>query len=155
MAAPVLPGQYLIAIDPGQTTGVCTARYLGGRVFQVLHCKSVKWDDRFKIGLGLTASISHVVIEEFRLFGHRAKEQTNSVFPSVRVIGMVETCMYLHGILDRLHFQQPGQMKGVEILPGDEVYMDGTEHTKDAYRHMRGYILRNRSAGDKQEYEEF
>lgn len=143
----VLPNQLVLGIDPGSTTGLCLCRSTdGGRDFTIENSWIVPYDDRFSISRTL-ASIRphHIVIENFRLYRHKAESQINNEFPSVRVIGAIEQACWDLEFMARLNFQMASELSGVQIREEHEGSIGKSEHHKDSYKHARVYILTHQS----------
>lgn len=159
-------GPIIVGVDPGATTGVCVMEALGpipamspqGKILQVrwgmqiLEAMDVPWDERFML-LDLLPdyrATAHkrfwVVCEDFKLYPHMAAGQSWSDFPSVKVIGLLQTEMHMMGIDHRLIMQPASSRKSVQILDEYKPALVGLKHAKDAYRHARYYILTKKKA---------
>jgi hypothetical protein len=146
----------IVAIDPGQTTGVCAIREAHkSDDFQVVGTWQIPWEDRvtffvalfsgtFALGKSKSLLPEVVVIENFHLRPGRALEQIGSEFPSVRVIGIVEVLVALCCPKPLLIFQDPSVIGRVSILPEHEERLAGLIHAQDAYRHARYYHITTR-----------
>jgi len=139
-----------VAFDPGGSTGFCEAiATLSDRTFQVVKSCTIDWSDRFKVGDLLQGTDEAplpdaVIVESFRLYQHRAKEQIGSDFPSSQVIGMIEMIAWQIGILDKVVYQPASNISRVQVLPEHKPSVAASEHARDAYRHLRYYILTNK-----------
>jgi hypothetical protein len=137
----------LASFDPGQTTGYCVIDIQDdGKDFSVHRCDEIPWEARFAnidyIFINDTPQI--IVVEQFRLYPHKAKVQIGSIFPSVRVIGIIETMCYIHGLAEsRLYFQGAGDIVKTMVLERDMTMVAGSPHKIDAYRHARLHFLRH------------
>lgn len=136
----------IVAIDPGLTTGVVIATHNAGEI-KILEAFEVAWKDRMRFP-GFFARLAQgplpvdaVVVESFRLFPHKFKHQVGSFFPSVRVIGVVETACYLAGLDNAIHFLEPIVKKHVKILD-PAIARNPSEHIKDAYRLARYWAVK-------------
>ena len=140
----------LVAFDPGKTTGVCVAD-VTKHDFQLRTCFEMSWESRFEVvealisGTYFNPKVPHVpeivVAESFRLRQGRALEQAGSDFPSVNVIAIIQTFLYLHGPerqLD-LKLQEPGMRSRVKVLDEHKQWVKGSSHKLDAYQHARLY----------------
>jgi hypothetical protein len=135
-------GQIIIAVDPGYTTGIVVGKVTGPRDFFVIEAAEYDWEGRFRIGDLLDRyRPSVVVVENFRLYAHSARNQINSPFPSARVIGVVDTFCWERGI--EVVMQMPAMRSSVTVLDEHKPILEGSPHTADAYRHLRYYILMN------------
>lgn len=141
--------QCIVAIDPGGTTGVCVIQELAND-FQVVYIDQIPWQNRVTFFKALFAGTltdvngkpllpEVVVIEAFRLRPGRAMEQVGSVFPSVRIIGIVEALISFMTPPPLLVFQEPIDMSRVSILPEHEELLKGFIHVQAAYKHARYY----------------
>jgi len=147
----------ICGVDPGNTTGVCLIDETASRDdFQVVGVYQIPWEYRISFFQALfTGTFADevqskpllpevVVIESFRLRPGRAMEQVGSEFPSVRVIGIVETFISLCIPKPLLVFQEPSVIGRVEILPQHIEQFKALIHAGDAYRHARYYHITTR-----------
>lgn len=135
---------YVLGIDPGRTSGVCILRtHEPDRGFDVVKSYEISWSSRFEF-LPLISSLAlqcqppqrlAIVIESFRLYPHRARQQIGSAFPSVQIIGIVETAAFIAGVLDTIVYQPSSNISRVEVLHPVGV----SPHVQDAYKHARYY----------------
>lgn len=141
----------ILAVDPGQTTGVCMLKgERGSSSLSLLMAGEVFWDRRcFDFNALLTGTYKEtlpipdcIVIENFRLRPGRALQQIGSTFPSVEVIGIIEGLRWAHQVQAQLYFQEPAQIARVQILPEHESRLTG-EHMKDAYKHGRLWAIKH------------
>jgi hypothetical protein len=143
----------ILALDPGATTGYCLVDDSTG--FGVVSVGEIPWDSRLGLLTALIGGTSAhngllqpqaVVVEAFRLRPGRAMEQVGSIFPSVRIIGIIEALLYQRPDRSKvpLVFQEPGIMARVEVLPEHADLFVGMPHAKDAYKHARYYTLTTR-----------
>lgn len=133
----------IIAFDPGETTGVAVGQHTGGRDFDLIESWEIPWERRTTVHDALEEfRPNFIVVESFRLYAHKARQQIGSHFPSVRVIGMIELSAHLWG-LGELFFQTPSLISQVKIPRELEVEntFSGSEHRKDAYKHLRYFVL--------------
>jgi hypothetical protein len=137
----------LAAFDPGETTGYCIIDIQDdGKDFVVHRCGEIEWDVRFANleYIFLEDNPRIIVIEQFRLYPHKAKSQIGSIFPSVRVIGIIETICYLEKISEeKIHFQGAGDIVKTMVLDRDVKLVAGSPHKIDAYRHARLHFLKH------------
>jgi len=140
----------ILAIDPGATTGYCLVDDSTG--FGVVSVGEIPWDSRLELLTalihGTSASngppqLQAVVVEAFRLRPGRALEQVGSVFPSVRIIGILEALLYTARPRNHppLVFQEPSCMSRAQVLPEHLDILKGMPHARDAYRHARYYTI--------------
>lgn len=141
---------YILSIDPGWTTGICIAK-VDADEFEVIEAGEVKWALYHKAlhtllsGMhspqGVPLTFDFVIVEQFRLRYNKAMSQVGQTFPSIHVIGAVETFLWLHNRADALVFQEPSQHGRVKILDKHKDFVIGSEHKKDAYRHARYFWI--------------
>jgi hypothetical protein len=136
---------FAFGIDPGETTGLVIARLHADNTYDVLAAEEIAWDDRFRlIPLLRDYQPSTIVMEAFILYPHKASDQIGQMFPSVRVIGLVEAaCNFLE--LSQPHFQMAAVRTRVKVLPQHELKLRST-HTRDAYKHLRFYLVKSQHA---------
>lgn len=151
------PG-YIIAIDPGPTTGVCVMLYTGGREYLLIDSYLIAWDYRYTMinALFNYDPIAALIFEKFRLFPDKAQAQAYSEFETVQVSEILCTLAWTH---DKYHLivplspsvkgsPDPGKI-GVKVRneDADTVFKSASnqkdrEHSTDAYQLARWYIMR-------------
>lgn len=118
----------VMGFDPGNSTGICIAgkgdllTYLIKNNLKAIHdcMQKVKPDI--------------VVIEDFRLYANKAREQIGSDFYTVRVIGAIELTAKL---MDVPYVKQGASIKNFTRLEGCP--SPACIHEQDAYRHVWYY----------------
>lgn len=136
----------ILGIDPGGTTGIVLAEWSGsGREFAVVESAAFTWEERFHLYTYVERTKWDVVVmESFHLYGHLAKNMVGSDFPSSQIIGAIEATIHRsRGSLDDVHYQPAYVMKSVQVVPVHAEIVGLMEHRKDAYKHVRYWILRN------------
>ena len=138
----------IFSFDPGRTTGYCSIDVQDdGKDFSVVRCGEIEWSERMPALHGIlydSLMPTYVVIESFRLFPHKARAQIGSQFPSARVIGAIEAMVHLLGIgEENIKFQEPGDIVKVVVPERDLLYVAGSPHKVDAYRHARLCFLKH------------
>lgn len=102
------------------------------------------WGERFLVAEWVDSMNPDVIImESFRLYAHEAQNLIGSDFPSCQVIGMVEARLFEMHKLGKLVYQPAYNTKGVIVLPEHTSKVGGSEHRKDAYKHLRYYVAKN------------
>lgn len=126
----------MLAIDPGETCGVAIFDWEG--CIQALPMTSEGCCHFVQNMLDHTPSLEEVVVERFRLYASKARQQTGSSFRTVEVIGVIK---WLCSLADIPCILVPadikkateGNMRGRGIQP---VYQGESstirEHSKDA-----------------------
>jgi len=146
----------LMAFDPGKTTGVCVADVSADN-FQVTDCFEILWSHRFAITKALISGTYYnarvprlpdfVVAESFRLRQGKALSQTGSDFPSVQVIAIIQTYLYMYARAENGHellkLQDPHMRVKVKVMNEDKSWVLGSPHRKDAYQHARLFWAKN------------
>lgn len=147
--------KYVMAWDPGGTTGVCVgvAAPSVPAGFEVVHSGIIPWANRFS---KIRAYIDHyhpehTIVEPFILYKHKAKDQIGSNFPSAQVIGIIEAYLYMSGCA-MPSYQGAYIIAGkppVQILSEHRPLLykgkpDDMEHGFDAYKHMRYWFEQQR-----------
>lgn len=142
-----------ISIDPGGTSGFTAFNVPDGMIdpetYSIHTALEVAFCDRFWFGRFLTQHrdvIGLIILERFKLFDNAKtmKGQINSEFPSVRIIGIVETYAYINGLLDLIRFQEPNDRLSTKIPSAHYKALGPSNHIRDAYRHWRYYALTHR-----------
>lgn len=147
---PGLPIGIAISFDPGRTTGyavgqVVLYRDTGELVLEFQECGEIGWDIRHDAIERGVAGVRWVVVEAFRLYAHKSKDQINSDFEAVQVIGNIQHAVYVAGLDPRVIVYQPAAIKtSVEIK---HELGTNSPHAKDAYRHLRYWFIMARSRG--------
>lgn len=146
---------FIIAIDPGFTSGLCIARHSTGKQFRVIKSADILWSNRFSIYHLITANapmIKQIVIEEFKLFNNPKTigSQINSTFPSVAVISIIELSAHLAEISHLITMQSPGLIhhKGqatISIEDEHKQIIKGSRHRVDAFLHLKYWVLMNKN----------
>lgn len=93
------PSYYLLALDPGETTGWALFKYteIDGKTRYVDQGQVSGEPEAINKLLDLL-NPTIIVYEDFRLFAHRAFQQRWSRMPASRVIGMVESWAKAHNV---------------------------------------------------------
>lgn len=133
----------IVALDPGLTTGICVAHWESGREFTLLQTGVIEWENRFKVIDFVLQSHkpSFIVVESFRLYSHKAREQIGSDFPSAQFIGTLQAYAYEHGLLDNIRLQPANVRSSVRVLDEHKRMVGASPHVNDAYRHLRYFII--------------
>jgi hypothetical protein len=131
----------ILAVDPGLTTGLAYGVHQGGRDFLFTRSEEMKWDDRFDLYRLLQEWCPSIIVcESFRLYAHKSKQQIGSEFPSVRIIGILELSAHLLALPEPV-FQPPSIRQNVRIPDEHLPRVQGSEHRKDSYQHLRYFVL--------------
>jgi hypothetical protein len=138
---------YVVGIDPGETTGYISARLHNNGNLEVVEAEEFVWSKRFEliprigrlVGAPLTTDPPplEIVMESFFLYPHKARHQIGNYFPSVRVIGIVEAALWMHGALGLLTMQPAANMSRVKILHP----LPASPHIRAAYKHVRYRVV--------------
>ena len=151
-----MPSKYVMAWDPGGTTGLCVGLPAPTEPsgFQVVDSAIVPWHNRFS---KIRAYIdryrpSHTIVEPFVLYRHKAQDQVGSHFPSAQVIGIIEAYLFMTGVAMPVYqgaFLIAGKPP-VQVLPEHKPLLfkgttpADTEHALDAYKHLRYWMQQQR-----------
>lgn len=151
----------VISFDVGKTTGVVIADVYGTNNFEVLKALHLDYAERFKglQNLLIEYQPTLVIIENFRLYKHKAQSLIHNEFLPVRMIGAIESALYYYDSLNLdnfvngymvtptpVVFQMAIEIKGkppVAVLPEHKPLLKGLKHATDAYKHLRVYTLKN------------
>lgn len=148
---------FIIAIDPGPTTGVCVMVYTGGREYTLIASYLIPWNHRYVMidALFNYDPISALIYEKFRLFPDKAIGQAYSEFEAVQVSEILCTAAWYyrkqHLLIDLppsvKGSNKPGGLK-VQVRDTDKMMIKKSadnqtdrEHTTDAYQLARWWIL--------------
>lgn len=147
----------IIGFDPGETTGYVDVR-LHDDYLHVEDVREIPFVDRFNIVeliYGMQEQYVYamsppvplpdiVVVESFRLYAHAAHHQAWSHFPSVLVIGVIDTYLHMHELNPRTKLQPASVIAGVKVPDEYASHFKGFgEHARDAFRHVRYYWIMN------------
>lgn len=142
-----MPSQKILAVDPGQTTGVLYAERTGPKEFRILDSRALPWESRFWLHRCFEAlTIDLVVVEDFRLYSHKALDMVNNDFKPVRIIGQLELSANLFYV--PIVYQMASLISNVQVLNEHMPSLARSQHVRDAYKHLRYYILMTRKEFD-------
>jgi hypothetical protein len=139
----------IVAFDPGETTGYCDAEVSDDGSFRVITSCTIAWSARFRVtrellqGMHLTVPLlpDAIIVESFRLYYHKKDDQVGNDFPSSQFRGIIETFAWELGLLDKVVLQPASVMSRVAILAEHVPQVIRSEHARDAYRHLRYYVV--------------
>lgn len=163
----------IISLDPSGnhkegfgTTGVCMA-WANRHIHKVDEIQAVKfktpedyWHQHIKLLkniLEVTGDLE-IVMEGFRLYGHKSKEQTNSQFETPQLIGVIRHWCYGAEVPLKIQFAHEVknrwsdsilQKENIIYTKGRTRYLTATDqvlnnHKTDAVRHMMHYLSYSR-----------
>lgn len=151
---------YIIAFDPGRTTGLVVAYYYNDGHFEIVRADEIRWRDRFEKTKKIVYEYAYnmvdthsracaIIIEDFKLRKDKAIEQAGDDMPSSQVIGIIEAYADLYGSLHLIKKQMPSVTSRVAILDRHVQLLGSSEHMKDAYKHIRYFIVSQLARGDR------
>lgn len=137
----------LLCLDPGETTGMCVLQCRGSSAPVLLEAGQLETKTAQKAFKSLPEvfkriSPTHVVVENYRVYGWKTEEHSNSEVVTARVIGMIELLCEERGILPTM--QMAAQAKGFvddDKLKAWNLWVKGKKHARDAIRHGVYYLL--------------
>lgn len=135
-----------IAFDPGKTTGSILASVRDYREFVILHAEDITWGS-FLSSLAnqlVSCDPQVIIVEDFRMYASAAEHLIHNDFPAVKTIGRIEGVASILLPEVKIVLQMPSIRKSVRILDEHKESLVGTHHAKDAYKHLRYYLIRNR-----------
>jgi len=139
--------QTIIALDPGETTGVAEFDGLKdikvyqretkniGQSYDWLE-KQLDYDPRMQSGF------DHLRIEDYRIYDWKSTDHSWSPVHTLRWIGAIQVAAHVKGI--PLSFCMAQHAKGFwtdSKLKHFDLYPTGLKHGKDALRHLLYYML--------------
>jgi hypothetical protein len=129
---------WLAAFDPGETTGYALFNAAGVN----LERSQVKGRLALYDLLEEIGPVEHVIIEDFRLFQHKALQQSGSRLETVRVIGAIES--WAHNTKGRVTLQPP-TIKPIAQLWSGKVPKGShsLSHSVDAFNHGFYFLQKN------------
>lgn len=132
---------YYLALDPGLHTGWATWDEHG---VIITMGTANNYDELHNQLASFPSSIKVVIIEDFILFKHKAKEQSGSKMPAPKAIGQIETFARLWGATV---VKQPSHIKSIaERMVGGKSTKGMAKlrtHMWDAYNHGNYYLIKN------------
>jgi hypothetical protein len=129
----------LIAIDPGDTTGVSF-----WRSGQMVSATTMRRDL-----LLFKRVIEHfapdvIAMESYRIYAHKTNQHTHSDVPTLRLIGAIELIAEMQQPLIPIVFQSASQAKGFvtdQKLEAWGLYDGINKHARDSIRHAVYYMI--------------
>jgi len=129
---------HYLALDPGLHTGWATWDTSGNVITMgTVH----SYEELHDLLASFPVGIKVVIIEDFFLFKHRAKEQSGSRMPAPKAIGQIETFARLW---NAEIVKQPSHIKPVAELMTGKTTMGMAKmrtHMWDAYNHGEYYLI--------------
>jgi hypothetical protein len=129
---------YYLALDPGLHTGWATWDESG--LFITMGTVHT-YDALHDLLADFPMTIKVVIVEDFKLFKHKARQQAGSRMPAPRAIGQIETFVRLWGasiVKQPSHIKSTAErLTGVSTknLPHDQT------HVLDAFNHGEYYLI--------------
>lgn len=144
--------QVYIGIDPGGTTGIALVSFkpeltAHPQLIETIELPYLEVIDflQFK---QYTLPLDGIICEEYKLFKHKAVQQSGSKMEAAKVCGMLEYISFTKGI--SLSYQSP-QIKtlGESIAKAIEstttkTNWHGKYHARDAWWHVLAYLVRTK-----------
>lgn len=138
---PLFMGKVL-AIDPGETTGIATFNALELIKFWQEDTKTLESSAKNLTPILVNTAWDAVVIEEYRVFSWRSKEHSWSHLHTPQLIGYIRGTLAIEGIKPIM--QTPQNAKGFctdQKLKDWGFYQRGMPHARDAIRHGSFFLL--------------
>jgi len=135
-----MTANHYLAIDPGHTSGWATFNNEGG----VTGAGQIKGMPEMHAFLSkLTPPPKVVIIENFRLFAHKAAQQSGSSLETVQVIGLIKSMCYgwQAEVVEQAPSIKPIAEKWSGIKPKGS---HDKSHKVDAYNHGIYYLVQNK-----------
>lgn len=141
----------VLALDVGLTTGVVLADARGYKDLDILIASDVKGHDAlidYLWSMLPSYDLDVLIYEDFRVYEHKAKALTGSALPASVSIGITlaahrtlkpELTLVTQMASERSYVKQAG------ILPSHKPMFKGLHHARDAYYHIRTYLLKQRN----------
>lgn len=143
--------QWILAVDPGDTTGWAILGYYGGQLWDSGQLP-LKEMQEFINNLDPTGC-KGIVYEDFRLYAHKTKQQIGSRFGAVQIIGALESYGYRNELV---RVRQPARVLAIaEKWSGvKQPTNHKLSHHVDAYNHGFYHLCRIGVAKHKAENEQ-
>ena len=139
----------LLAFDPGETLGYCLVTR-GNGIFE-FDTGEMKFSS-LESGIQKTNELyhqfnpTHLVYEDYRVYGWKAKDHAWQELFTPKLIGAIETIASLHNETTTRHKQMAQVAKAFctdQKLKEWNLYDRGLKHGRDAVRHACYYLLFN------------
>lgn len=135
-------GTRLLALDPGETTGV--AYWQPDRRTILLQ----QWETK-NLGLSflhlrdvIQSGIAQLYYEDYKVYDHKARDHVNNSLHTAQWIGGIRICSFLHGVpVTCLMASQGKAFWSDDKLKMCDVYSPGMQHARDACRHLLHHLL--------------
>lgn len=142
---------YVIGIDPGMRTGLVILSNVDYQTatYELAANYTIEWEDRYRLRDILASCVpylGYIVMENFRLYENRAKDQINNEFPSVKIIERVTVYCEQLECVEKIRLQMASTIyraKGIKWpIPREHwLLLDHKyDHEQDAYHHARYFI---------------
>lgn len=129
----------LLSIDPGGMNGLCWWEGEDTHMVAYAHVKLEdlpEWLHNFEFKPDL------IVYENFKLWKHRALQQSGSDLPAAQAIGMIKSYAKIYGIL--LVDQSPQILSNAQKMTQMKMPSDHSQsHWVSAYLHGMWYLIKN------------
>ena len=127
-----------LAFDPGETTGVAEFNSVGA----LLDMHQLKIDALLDYLADMKFKPKTIIIEEYKIFAHKAKAHTNSKVPTIQVIGMIKSYAHRWG---SAVVEQPSQAKvlGYKLSNTKQAKDHKFSHQLDAYVHGYYHLIKH------------
>lgn len=143
----------VMGIDPGDLTGVAIVEHSGASVY-IANIPAEDMPDFLLTNSDyLKKLVTHIVYEDYLLYGHKAKQQTGSKFKAVQVIGQLRMWAKMNNI--------PMTSQQARILSIAEKWSQITPkgkhqdtHFVDAFNHAFYWLVKNGLAKTRLEREQ-
>lgn len=141
---------YILAIDPGDTTGWATLEFNGGKLIDM---GQTDLNETLDLIAGLdTNGLMRIVCEDFLLFKQKARQQAGSRFKAVQIIGAIKSFARRENI--PLILQPSGILTVAAKISGVvQPNNHAVSHKIDAFNHGFYYLVNVRKAKSKAQRE--
>lgn len=138
----------VLALDPGETTGWALFEY--GLLVDAgqtnKHKEVVTAVTELQMLFRMT-NPSFVVIEDYRVYAHKAKSHSWEALHTPKLIGAIQALCAVRGTADILQMASSKQFVTNDKLRMWKMYYKGKPHANDAIRHGCYYLLFNKGIG--------
>lgn len=137
-----MPVNIAIAFDPGDTTGWATFNFDTGEDIQEGQVDHLEMPEWLTLRNSFRPRVKRIIIEDFRLLGAKAIQQTGSRFLAVQVIGMIRLWAWPERL--PITLQAPNIKPIAERISGRKpVGAHSKSHSVDAYNHGVYWLRKN------------
>lgn len=129
---------YIVAIDPGGTTGYCKGKYDGEQLILMPGQEQLSGSELFQFLLDcLREANTDPFVLIYERFDYRNRARAGLDLTAPKLIGVMDLIVEEEGLM--CYPQMPSEAKGYwtnDRLKQFQIYVPGLDHGRDAMRHL-------------------